>query len=190
VCERAMKVKVHIRGCVFFGMAFCILSAIPVSAKVYQYRDKNGQLHFTNALSGIPEDQQPQDLMKQLEKPAETKGTENNAPEKNPPAIGKTTDPSKETPQSEDPGKPKKIPIVEDLNKEKAALDDIHRRLMKRKKELKAEKETLKTPEQVREYRKKVTRLNKEIEVYKNRNKAFQKKADAYNAAAREKGEE
>ena len=184
-----MKVKVHIRGYVF-GMAFFMLSAIPVSAKVYQYRDKNGQLHFTNALSGIPEDQQPQVPMEQPEKPAEPTGTENNAPEKSMPETGKTTDPSKETPQAEDPGKPEKIPFVEDLNKEKAALDDIHKRLMKRKKELKTEKETLKTPEQVREYQKKVTRLNKEIEVYKNRNKAFQKKADAYNAAAREKGEE
>jgi hypothetical protein len=35
-----------------------------------------------------------------------------------------------------------------------------------------------------------VTRLNDEINAYKKRNNAFQKKADAYNAAVREKGEE
>jgi uncharacterized protein YlxW (UPF0749 family) len=42
----------------------------------------------------------------------------------------------------------------------------------------------------VREYRKKVTRLNKDIDAYEKRNRAFQKKADAYNEAIREKGEE
>lgn len=157
-----------------FPMVFFMLFATLAFAQVYQYRDKNGQLHFTNALSEIPEDQQPPVLIKGPDKPAKPK----------------EADPPKEAPQAENADKPREIPLVEDLNEEKAALDKCYARLMKRKKTLKTEKQTLKTPEQVREYRRKVTRLNDEISVYKKRNSAFQKKADTYNAAVREKGEE
>lgn len=170
-----MKEKIFISVRWFaFPMVFFMLFAPSAFAQVYQYWDKNGQLHFTNALSEIPEDQQPRVLMKGPEKPAKPK----------------EADPPKETPQSEIADKPREIPLVEDLNEEKAALDKSHARLMKRKKTLKKEKQTLKTPEQVRKYRKRVTRLNDEISVYKKRNSAFQKKADAYNTAVREKGEE
>ena len=83
------------------------------------------------------------------------------------------------------------IPIVEELNKEKAALDETPRTAYDAKKaNFKKKERLLKTPEQVRDYRKKVTALNEEIDAYTKRNEAFQKKADAYNAAVREKGEE
>ncbi len=178
-----------VRGCVFLTAIF-LLCTTSAFAQIYQYRDKNGRLHFTDELSEIPEDQQPQALMKQPEKPAEPKEAKDKAPGRNLPEPEKATDPTVEKPQEQSPDKPPPIPIVDDLNKEKAALDKTHAQLMKRKKNLQKEKETLKTPEQVREYRKKVTRLNDEIDIYKNRNQAFQKKADAYNAALREKGEE
>lgn len=188
MCERAMKVTVHIRGYVF-GMAFFMLSAIPVFAQIYQYRDKNGQLHFTNELSEIPENQQPKVLMKQPNRPSEQKKAEDHSPGQDLPETEKGTDPASETPKAEDGENPREIPIVEDLNKKKATLEKTHTRLMVRKKALQKEKQTLKTPEQVREYQKKVTRLNHEIDSYKKRNQAFQKKADAYNEAVREKGE-
>ncbi|MCG6879553.1 MAG: DUF4124 domain-containing protein [Deltaproteobacteria bacterium] len=171
-------------------MAIFILYTTSAFAQIYQYRDKNGRLHFTNEISEIPEDQQPQVLMKQPEKPAEPKEAKDKVPGQNPPEPEKATDPPAEKPQSQNPEKPASIPIIEDLNREKAALDKIHAKLMERKRDLQKEKESLKTPEQVREYRKKVTRLNNEIDIYKARNKAFQAKADAYNAAVREKGEE
>lgn len=182
ICVRAL-------GYVFLW-AFFTQSAISAFAQVYQYRDKNGLLHFTNELSEIPEDQKPKVIMEQPEKAAEPQATEGPAPEKSPLETDKTMEPSSEKPPAESPDNPKEIPIVEDLNKEKAALDKIHAQLMKRKRDLQKEKETLKTPEQVRKYQKKTKRLNREIDVYKKRNKAFQKKADAYNAALREKGDE
>ena len=111
-------------------------------------------------------------------------------PKESPSEAEKGTNPAAEAPQAENPEKPPSIPIIEDLNKEKAALDKIHAKLMARKRDLQKQEKSLKTPEQVREYRKKVTRLNSEIDIYKARNKAFQEKADAYNAAVREKGDE
>jgi hypothetical protein len=176
-------------GHVFLFMFF-ILSAIPAFAQVYQYRDQNGQLHFTNNLSEVPEGQQPEILMKPPNRAAEPEEGAVKTPVKGSPETGKAAVPSKETPKRKDGKKPPEIPIVEDLNNEKAALDRIHARLMKRKKGIKKEKQTLKTPDQVRQYRKKVSRLNTDIDAYKKRNRAFQKKADAYNAAVREKGEE
>ncbi len=183
------RIAINLWRFVFLVMFF-MLTGVPSFAKVYQYRDQNGQLCFTNQLSDVPEDQLPEVLMKQPEKSAEAQKTGEKATERNPSEPEKTTELPTETPGAESPDKPVPIPIVEDLNKEKAALDKIHAALMKRKKDLQKEKETLKTPEQVREYQKKVTRLNNEIDNYTKRNTAFQKKADAYNKAVREKGDE
>lgn len=186
-----MKREIHCNISAYvFAVAFFMLSVIPAFAQVYQYRDPNGRLCFTNQLSDVPEDQLPEVLMKQPKKPAEPPETGEKETDQNPSEPKKTTDPPTQTPQTKNPDKPLPIPIVEDLNKEKADLDKIHAQLMKRKNKLQKEKETLKTPEQVREYRKKVTRLNHEVDDYTKRNNAFQKKADAYNAALREKGEE
>ncbi len=173
-----------------FLVMFFMLMAIPSFAQVYQYRDQNGRLCFTNQLSDVPEDQLPEVLMKQAKKSMEAQKTGEKAMDRNPSEPEKTTELPTETPGTETPGKPASTPIVEDLNKEKAALDKIYAELMKRKKDLKKEKETLKTPEEVKKYRKKVTRLNKEIDDYKKRNTAFQKNADDYNKAVREKGDE
>ncbi len=174
---------------VFLTACFMLFTSLAM-AQVYQYRDPNGRLHFTNDLSEVPEGQRPEIIMKQPNRAAEPEVGAAKTPEKDSPETGTAADPSKGTPKGEDGKKPPEIPIVADLNREKAALDRIHARLMKRKKVLKKEKQTLKTPDQVRQYRKRVNRLNTDIDAYKKRNRAFQKKADAYNAAVREKGEE
>ena len=162
----------------FFWIPIFVLLATPAPAQIYKYRDQNGMMHYTDSLSDIPPDKLPE---VQIETPANPSPP----PEKETP----DTETDKQKPEKK-PEDAKEIPIVEDINKEKAALDKTHARIMKRKKALKKERETLKTPDQVRKYRKKVTRLNKDIDAYEKRNRAFQKKADAYNAAIREKGEE
>ena len=165
---------------------FLMLSATVAVAQVYQYRDKNGQLHFTDRLSEVPEGQRPS-VQKDTDSNAGPEGDRSDR------AVFETVKPSDdqgEAPQDKSTDKKVEIPIVEEINKEKASLDNSHAQLMKRKKALKKERETLKTAEQVRVYRKKVARLNKEIDLYAKRNRAFQKKADLYNEAAREKGEE
>ena len=99
-------------------MAFFMVSATPSFAQIYQYRDKDGRLHFTNELSEVPEDQQPEILMKEPNTAATPKGGE-----------GKTTaekdspDTEKEAPQAKRPDKPDEIPLVKNLNEEKAALE-------------------------------------------------------------------
>ena len=175
-------------GCVAPALILWVLT-VPVRAEIYQYRNERGQWHFTDRLTDVPESETPWVVMESPEKPPPS------AKDAKKEAIGDTeqreeqNDPSEKPPDEGVPGKPEKIPIMEELNKEKEALEGMHAGLMKRKKALQRERETLKTPEQVREYRKKVTRLNKEIETYKKRNRAFQKKVDMYNKAVREEGE-
>ena len=168
---------------------FLMLSATVAVAEVYQYRDKNGQLHFTDRLSEVPEGQRPP-VQKDTDSNAGPEGVDGYRSDRVAFETVKPSDDQGEAPQDKSTDKKVEIPIVEEINKEKASLDKSHAQLMKRKKALKKERETLKTAEQVRVYRKKVARLNKEIDLYAKRNRAFQKKADLYNEAAREKGEE
>ena len=165
---------------VFWALTFLLL-AMPVSAKVYKYRDKDGIMHYTDTLSEIPPEKirevQPEAL-KDDEKDVKTGLDEKKAGE-----------PKTDNAQAEKPDVKKKIPIVEDLKKEKAELDKIHERLMKKKRALKEEQSTLKTPEQVREHQKKLKLLKRKIDAYQKRYRAFKKKADSYNKALSEKGE-
>ena len=165
-----------------------ILFSTAASARIYKYRDKNGQVHVTDRLSEVPADQRPE-VVKKPDSPAEPEKSGKEESDREASETVKSPDSANETPQNQTDAKGTEIPIVEELNKEKAALDEIHAQLMTRKSELQKERETLKTPEQVRDYKKKVAGLNEEIDAYAKRNEAFQKKADAYNAAVREKGE-
>jgi hypothetical protein len=157
------------------------------SGRMYQYTDGDGVVHFTDSLSKIPEEQLPE---------VQSIGGEESIPE--PQDSHKPSGQEDEGPAEEkaapqegarnggEPGEEKEIPFVEDLTKERAALEVEHTRLNKKKASLQEERDTLKTPEQVRAYQKKVRKLNEEIDAYQERNRAFQKKADAFNEAIKE----
>jgi hypothetical protein len=160
----------------------------PTSARTYQYIDRNGVVHFTDSLSKIPDDHLP------VTQP--TVGEENDAgPEGSQEAAGQggagpgeEEAPVKETEKEDAAEGVREIPLMEDLNKEKANLDTDHARLAKQRKALTKERDTLKTVEQVKEHQKRVNELNKQIDAYDKRNRAYQEKVDAYNKAV--KGEE
>ncbi len=189
--KRGMKTEKSVIWRVgFLGVGLFLLSVVFVNAQIYQYRDKNGEMHFTNQLTDVPEGETPKEIMKPPKNPEESAESKKKESEPGQTKAEEGDQPAERSAKTDAPEVPEKIPIVEDLNKEKAALDRTHARLMKRKKALKKEKESLKTAEQVRIYRKKVEKLNRDIDKYKKRNRTFQKKVDVYNAAVREKGEE
>ena len=159
----------------------------PVSARVYQYTDKEGVVHFTDNLSEIPYDQLPSVESRGKKKMDPEGSDEGSQEEVSPPEAESRREEGAES--TKDGGQDTAIPIVEEMNTEKAALDAEHARLMKRREALKKERDTLTTPEQVRAYQKRVKALNKEIESYQERNRAFRKKVDAYNQALKEKDE-
>jgi hypothetical protein len=157
------------------------------SGRIYQYTDENGVVHFTDSLSNIPEGQRPE---------VESIGGEESAPEpqdsEKPPgqegtgAVEEKPVPQEGAKEGSELVEDKEIPFIDDLNKERAALEAEHAKLEKKKASLQKKRETLKTPEQVRAYQKKIRDLNREIEAYQKRNRAFQKKADAFNEAVKE----
>lgn len=160
------------------SLIIVVWSWCPAWGRMYQYRDSKGVVHFTDALSKVPHDMLP--------------GVESSGPEKK--DSGQET--NREEPQVHKEGEnqgetgdqgeeAREIPLVEELNREKAALDQEHALLVKRKKTLGKERGTLKTPEDVRAYQKKVRSLNRRIAAYERRNKAYRKKVDAYNAAVK-----
>jgi hypothetical protein len=174
----------------FLTILFALLIGWPLadaSGRMYQYTDGDGVVHFTDSLSKIPEEQLPE---------VESIGGEESPPapldsDKPPGQEDEGTAEKREAPQEgaeEGDGTEaeEKIPFIDDLNKERAALEAEHAKLEKRKASLQKERGTLKTPEQVRAYQKKVRKLNKEIEAYQERNRTFQKRADAFNEALKE----
>ena len=162
----------------------------PASARIYQYRDKNGVVHFTDNLSEVPFDQVPEvESRGRDEKDPKAEGTQKGSEEKDR-HPGEEKEPGKEAETGDDAGENRDIPIVEKLNREKAALDAEHAGLVKKRKALNRERAALKTPEEVRAYRKKVKELNKRIKAYEKRNRAFQKEVDAYNSALKEEEKE
>jgi hypothetical protein len=161
----------------------------PASARTYQYTDKDGVVHFTDSLSKVPPDQLPD---------AEPGGGKEGVPA--PEGTQKASDqkdvvPAKENgaAKEKETGKGAKendnVPIIDKMNKEKAALDAEHDKLVKKREALEDKRSTLKTPEEVRAYQKKVKELNKEVEAYDKRNRAFRKDVDAYNKALKEEEE-
>lgn len=164
---------------VFFTL-FVLWLCSPAFARIYQYKDSNGAIHFTDDISRIPEDQRP---------PLPPRGY---------PEVGSADDQGKEAAEANEPGaetstnearKGDKIPILEEIHKEKADLDAQYADMMKERKALEKKRTTLKTPEQVGAYQKKVKDLNQRIEAYQDRQRAYQKKVDAYNAALKEEQE-
>ena len=168
--------------CVVTGSLLAWFSS-PVSGRMYRYRDKEGMVHFTDNLTKIP-----QDLLPGVE-PLGPGRADSMSGRDLTPAQSENTPPSDEedgirTGGSNDQGSDP--PIVERLNREKAALDAEHGALMRAKAALEREKATLKTPEEVRAYQKKVKALNRRIDAYGKRNREYAKQVDAYNAALKE----
>jgi len=172
----------------FLSIPFLIWLSTPASARMYQYTDKNGVVHFTNSLSKIPDDQLPnaRPIGGEVGHTQPEAGQETS--EKKDPAPGEEKTAAKGAENGEEIEQGQDAPFVEDINKEKAALDAEHARLEKAKKALQKERDTLKIPEQVKAYQKRVRELNKAIDAYEKRNRAFQKKVDAFNAALKEDG--
>ena len=165
---------------VFFTL-FILWLCSPAFARIYQYKDSTGAIHFTDDISKIPEDQRP---------PLGPRGY----PEIGP-AVGRYQEPNKASePDAKASTKAGKkgdgLPILEEIQKSKADLNGEYAQLMKERNALKKERSTLETPEQVRAYKKKVKDLNRRIEAYQDRHRAYQKKVYAYNAALKEEQEE
>jgi hypothetical protein len=150
-----------------------------VWAEFYKYKDPNGTWHFTDNIAEVPEDQRPQmesyigqeDLV---------------APEEKRQKV-LTEDPGRQKAQVD---KIKRIEVKQErtqvaakkLSREKTALDKEYADLMKEKKNLIREGNSITDPAQLEDFNEAVINLNEKITEFENRRLEFKKKADAFNA--------
>jgi hypothetical protein len=170
-----------------------VLWSLPGWAEIYRYKDASGVVRFTDNLADVPEKQRegmavyenapPPVAPSATEQPSgqnTTSGQSLKVPEK--PQNG---DSAADYPQSEavsnDPSR------IDRLLKIKTALDEENAQIMKASLALSEEKETLSGNAAIKAYNEKATALNRRMDDYEKRRAAFEKEADAFDAALKKR---
>ena len=159
-------------------------------AQLYKYKDKDGNVHFTNDLESIPENQRleaealpekeeyavPKGEPAKEERAAEAKGKPAPAEEA---AEAETDSSSKEG--AAPPGEELKDPkVLEALNARKEALDQERRRLEQEEDRIIAKIQTLNMERPIRNLNRDLISVNGQLEEQKQKRDAFEKKWKAY----------
>jgi Domain of unknown function (DUF4124) len=148
-----------------------LLFSMSASAEYYRYIDKDGNVHYTDDLTNVPEKQRtdiheyngfqgdPYDQQKD---------------EKPPPLIEKEQ--VKNEPDIDDFSEIKKR-----LDQEKEKLGEEYRALMEEKKEIAKDKNKYRSKSRAKKYNKIILEFNEKIEDYEGRKKLFNEEVEKYN---------
>lgn len=161
-------------------LVFCLVCVLvhPAGGEYYQYRDESGNLHFTDDKSQIPED-----------RPGTVKAFESVTSESasdTEPAERTQSGPSNvEFPASESWNDELKV-TVEELDAEKAQLDQMFQRLQEEREALEGKNFKKMSDGEKTAHQQKIDDLNSRIEKYHERRKAFLEKVEAFNSTIKE----
>jgi hypothetical protein len=174
---------------VFVAMMGILLISHPVWAEMYRYRDAGGVVRFTDNLANVPEKQRAgMSIYENEPSPAAPSATETlsgqnaaisqslKAPEKSE-SIDSAADSPQSVNLSNDPSR------IDQLLKIKTALDAENAQFAKESLALSEEKKTLFGNAAIKAFNEKISALNARVEDYEKRRAAFQKEADAFDAA-------
>ena len=149
-----------------------LLFSMSASAEYYRYIGKDGNVHYTDDLTNVPENQRtdiqeytgfqgdPDDQQKDEQKDEQPIEKEQ---VKNKPDINDFSE------------------IKKRLDQEKEKLDEEYRALMEEKKEIAKDKNKYRSKSRAKKYNKVILEFNEKIEDYEGRKKLFNEEVEKYN---------
>lgn len=152
-----------------------LLFSMPVSAEYYRYIDKDGNVHYTDDLTNVPENQRmdiheytgfqsdPFDQQKDEQKPETSQALSDK-------------EQVEDTPNTNDFSEIKKR-----LDQEKEKLEKEYRALMEEKQEIAENKNKYRSKSRAKKYNNVILEFNEKIEDYERRKQAFNAEVEEYN---------
>jgi hypothetical protein len=152
-----------------------LLFSISASAEYYKYIDKDGNVHYTDDLTAVPESQRT-DINEYNE--IQSSGADGQKDEK---AID-LSEPSIEEKQVQTKQNAFDFSdMKKQLDLKKEALNEEYKKLMDERKQFKKDKEKLRNRTAAKRYNKAISEFNEKLEDYQQRKKEFDAEVERYN---------
>jgi hypothetical protein len=155
----------------------------PVQGEIYKYTDQSGNVHFTDDINQVPEDQRSR-MTSYVEAETDSEPEAESPPSATAPAGGTSTSEAADPLAilEGDDGQPLSMDDEKArLEALKLELDEEYQNIMSQKEQLDQERENLKTREDILNYNTRVEKLNEMAQAYEQKGNEYRKQVEEYN---------